>query len=129
MKLPPCTIFAEVLAAVIHDIQKMNPESSALLVCAILLSGLGVWGLVHFMRKAGAGDTAGPGAQEFGNQRSQPAEIANAEALIMGDPEQPLVEIAPTQLESTSQPIEASPAIKHALQPLLQHAPEMFRIS
>jgi hypothetical protein len=59
MKLPSCIIFADVLAAVIRDIRKMNPESFALLMCVLLLSGLRVRVMVHFMRTAGAGDRAG----------------------------------------------------------------------
>ena len=51
-----------------------------------------------------------------------------AEALIFGSPEKPLLEIHPSLESRELVPLEATPAMKLALEPILQRAPEMLHL-
>jgi hypothetical protein len=50
------------------------------------------------------------------------------EALVIGSPEKPLLEIHPAPPGADLVPLEATPAMKIALEPILQRAPEMLHI-
>jgi hypothetical protein len=50
------------------------------------------------------------------------------EALVIGSPEKPLLEIRPAPPRSDLVPLEATPAMKIALDPILQRAPEMLHL-
>lgn len=52
----------------------------------------------------------------------------SADALILGDIANPLIEITATNAASNAAPLQVSPAMKTALQPLLQRAPEVLRL-
>jgi hypothetical protein len=55
-----------------------------------------------------------------------PVENIAAEALVLGPPESPLIEITPSATRLAGTPLPASSALKTALQPVLQRAPELL---
>jgi hypothetical protein len=52
----------------------------------------------------------------------------SADAVILGEVENPLVEITVTKVAMGAAPIQLSPAMRSAIQPLIQRAPEMLRV-
>ena len=92
-----------------------------ILTGGVFAGGLCVW-LVMRLRHPSV--EAG-GGESFGHPASP---TVNADALILGDVENPLVEITAINEPPASTPLAVSPAMRTALQPLLQRAPEMLRI-
>ncbi len=60
------------------------------------------------------------------SQPSESPEDITPEALVLGPLESPLLEIRPTALTENAVPLPSSTAMKTALQPILQRAPELF---
>jgi hypothetical protein len=97
----------------------MNSTAQIILILlGITLIGLVIWRL-HLPQK---------------KPKITPKEIETAtpelevEALVIGSPDKPLLEIRPAPPGSDLVPLEATPAMKIALEPILQRAPEMIHI-
>ena len=116
----------------------MNAESILILVGGVLPGGLGVWFVLHLRQKPSKAENSqsvimSPGPTPDSNrslihQRKEPVAFPT-EALILGELENPLVEITPMDFSiGDLMPIEVDSALKTALQPLLQHSSEIFRL-
>jgi hypothetical protein len=99
-----------------------------ILVGGVIAGGLGVWIALRMRHKAQA--LRNPSVEAArGELFEHPASsMIKADALILGDVENPLVEITAINEPAHSEPLAVSPAMRTALQPLLQRAPEMLRI-
>lgn len=99
------------------------------MLCGALAGGLGIWLVLRSWRKSaiarsGERDT---GAADAANGSED--DSARVDALIIGDIESPLLEITPTEGSTYSAvPIAMKSSLRDALQPLLQRAPEFFRV-
>ncbi len=103
-------------------------SESFILATGVFAGGFGVWLFLRVRHKA-------PVARNSGIETATREAVAHgenptiyADALILGDVENPLVEITAINEPAASMPLAVSPAMRTALQPLLQRAPEMFRI-
>ena len=112
----------------------MSAETILLLVGGVLTGGLGVWLVLHLRQKPLKAEdsqnviTSPDSDRMLIRQRKEPAAFPT-EALILGDLENPLVEITPMDFSTGSpMPIEVDSALKTALQPLLQHSSEILRL-
>jgi len=97
----------------------MSAETTGILILIALLSGAAAW-FFSIRRR--------PAMQPVPIARTSTQQAPAVEALILGDVDNPLIEITPIDTQPMSRPIEATAYIKDALQPLLQRAPEMLRI-
>jgi hypothetical protein len=116
----------------------MNAEPILLLIGGVLTGGLGVWFVLHLRQKSPKAEkgqsmitSLGPSPdseRSLIHQRKEPVAFTT-EALILGEPENPLVEITPMDFSIGHQvPIEVDSGLKNALQPLLQRSSEIFRL-
>lgn len=97
----------------------MNSTAQIILILlGITLLGLVIWRLRSSQKKS----------------KMTPKEIETAtpepevEALVIGSPDKPLLEIHPAPPGADLVPLEATPAMKIALEPILQRAPEILHI-
>ena len=116
----------------------MNAEPILLLAGGVLTGGFGVWFVLHLRKKplrakSSQGVLASPSSirdsdRSLTHQHKEPV-ASPTEALILGELENPLVEITPMDFSvGNPMPIEVDSALKTALQPLLQHSSEILRL-
>src|SRR5438876_900416 len=116
----------------------MSVESLVISVSGLLLAGLCVWLLVPVKRRLTntGGRTSISSRDLIPIPPSSPPESRHettssttpADALILGDVDNPLLEITPSDLSEGSSGIEVDPSMLSTLQPLLQRAPEFLRV-
>ena len=112
----------------------MNAEPILLSVGGLLTGGLGLWFILHSRRKPPKTEnsrcmvTSSDSGRSLTDQREESVPFST-EALILGEPENPLVEITPMDF-SMGNPvtIEVNSGLKNALRPLLQRSSEIFRL-
>jgi hypothetical protein len=115
----------------------MNAESILLLI-GVLTGGLGVWFVLHLRQKPPKAENSqsvipspgpSPDSERSLIQQRKQSVAFTTEALILGEPENPLVEITPMDFSiGNPVPIEVDSGLKIALQPLLQRSSEIFRL-
>lgn len=96
----------------------MNSTLQILLFLIIALVGFGIYFIWKFRNRLRTRSAEG---------QETIAEV-EAEALIFGSPEKPLLEIHPSLESRELVPLEATPSMKLALEPILQRAPEMLHL-
>src|SRR5436309_2755377 len=118
----------------------MTVESLIVLVCGLLVGGLRVWLVLHVPRRPKEVEhTRSPVASADRIPMPHPSppdlsedpapSVTNADALILGDVENPLLEITPVDLSDRSRDtIDIDSSMLSTLQPLLQQVPEFFRL-
>ena len=98
----------------------MNAESLVIIIGGAAIGGLGVWFFLHSRRgnKHKTAETHWEGISD----------TVSADALILGELENPLVEITSLSLpEGGADPLKLDTGLATALQPLLQRAPQILK--
>jgi hypothetical protein len=116
----------------------MNTEPILLLAGGVLTGGLSVWFVLHLRQKPSKSENGQSVVTLLGTthdsdrsltHRSKEPVTSPTETLILGELENPLVEITPMNFSIGNQmPIEVDSGLKIALQPLLQRSSEIFRL-
>lgn len=96
-----------------------------------LLVAVAVMAIVFWSMKNSLASKTAPGFQSQPRPpESEPVKSGGpVDALILGSPDDPLIQILPPALiEAEIVPIQVTPGLKSALEPLIQRAPAMFEI-
>jgi hypothetical protein len=96
----------------------MNSTLQILLYLSIALVGFGLFFIWQARNRSRSKST----------ENHEVVSPLEAEALIFGSVEKPLLEIHPALETRELVPLEATPAMKMALEPILQRAPEMLHL-
>ena len=107
----------------------MNAGGYVLVLCGLVIVAAGVWLAMRLRPRSTSKRTSRyVGTAAAGSPETVARVSTYADALIIGDLENPLVEITLTDLAAEIVPLEVSSAMKNALQPLMQRAPEVLRV-
>jgi hypothetical protein len=107
----------------------MSSEIYFSVLCGLLIVGAGVWIVRRSMRATPTVTSRRRIATAVADLAKAPDGASRrADALILGDIANPLIEITAIHTAVDAAPLHMSPAMRTALQPLIQRAPEMLRV-